>query len=167
MGWHFTLYYTFCLCETKARLQRTEKSEKNNIFDRRLKIWDRERGKGEDKNDALALVVQEDFLLRQLRQRRNILPLQKDTLGLASCNCLLTSRRKISHSFPTTYVCICWWNECTTIAKESVSYQYHITIRAWYHVAISRVDIRESYQFHIILASQLFEMLQYWIVAEW
>lgn len=35
-GWHFV---HFCLCETKSALEHVEKSQKNNIFDRRLKIW--------------------------------------------------------------------------------------------------------------------------------
>jgi len=68
MAWHFISCYTFCLFETKSALQRAEESQKNNIFDRRLKIRNRERGEGEDKNefDALAL-AQGDFLLRQFR----------------------------------------------------------------------------------------------------
>lgn len=138
MGWHFIHYIIhFVYARLKARCS-VPSSQRKITFS--TGDWKYEIGEGREKNefDALALVVQEDFLLRQLCQRRNILPLQKDTLDLASCNCLLTSRRKISYSFPTTYIRMYslikrMHNDCQ---GERVSYQYHITIRAWYHIAI-------------------------------
>lgn len=98
-GWHFILYYIFCLCEAKSALQRAEKSQKNNIStgDWKCGIWNGEK-ENENKFVALALVVQGDFLLCQFRQRRNTPPSQKDILDLVFCNYWLPGKRYLAFS---------------------------------------------------------------------